>query len=85
MKKLLLASTLLLNACYNPNTLVFHSTAFDAEKAITTYIEHDVSVHYIVEENGNVILLTPEEEQAAHAGQSYWRGYDRINPRSIGI
>jgi len=44
-----------------------------------------VSSHYLVDEDGAVFLLVPEERRAAHAGQSYWRGHDALNGRSIGI
>ena len=44
-----------------------------------------VSAHYMVEEDGTVFLLVPEEKRAWHAGVSYWRGATNINDRSIGI
>jgi hypothetical protein len=44
-----------------------------------------VSAHYVVEEDGAVVRLVPEERRAAHAGVSYWRGHSALNGRSIGI
>jgi N-acetylmuramoyl-L-alanine amidase len=44
-----------------------------------------VSAHYVVEEDGAVVRLVPEERRAAHAGVSYWRGHSALNDRSIGI
>jgi N-acetylmuramoyl-L-alanine amidase len=44
-----------------------------------------VSAHYVVEENGDVYALVPEERRAWHAGLSSWRGNTNINQRSIGI
>jgi N-acetylmuramoyl-L-alanine amidase len=44
-----------------------------------------VSCHYLVEEDGLVWRLVPEERRAWHAGVSFWRGHDTLNGRSIGI
>jgi N-acetylmuramoyl-L-alanine amidase len=44
-----------------------------------------VSSHYVVDEDGAILRLVPEERQAFHAGVSYWRGHRELNARSIGI
>ena len=44
-----------------------------------------VSSHYVVDEDGAVLRLVPEERCAFHAGISYWRGHTGLNGRSIGI
>ena len=44
-----------------------------------------VSAHYVVEEDGRVFRLVPEERRAWHAGVSSWQGAGNINQRSIGI
>jgi N-acetylmuramoyl-L-alanine amidase len=44
-----------------------------------------VSSHYVVDEDGFVLRLVPEERRAFHAGVSYWRGQTELNGRSIGI
>ena len=44
-----------------------------------------VSAHYVVEEDGTVFRLVPEQRRAAHAGISHWRGHEALNARSIGI
>ncbi|MFN3513708.1 MAG: N-acetylmuramoyl-L-alanine amidase [Phenylobacterium sp.] len=44
-----------------------------------------VSSHYLVEEDGRVFRLVPEERRAWHAGLSFWKGETDINGRSIGI
>lgn len=44
-----------------------------------------VSSHYVVDEDGAVLRLVPEERRAFHAGISFWRGHTTLNNRSIGI
>jgi N-acetylmuramoyl-L-alanine amidase len=44
-----------------------------------------VSSHYVVDEDGAVFRLVPEDRRAWHAGVSYWRGHAALNGRSIGI
>jgi len=44
-----------------------------------------VSSHYVVDEDGAILRLVPEERRAFHAGVSYWRGNTELNGRSIGI
>jgi N-acetylmuramoyl-L-alanine amidase len=44
-----------------------------------------VSSHYVVEEDGLVWQLVPEERRAFHAGISHWRGHTLLNGRTIGI
>lgn len=45
----------------------------------------EVSAHYMVDEDGTVHRLVPEEKRAWHAGRSYWRGITDVNSASIGI
>lgn len=44
-----------------------------------------VSAHYLIDEDGIVTCLVPEDKRAWHAGKSYWRGESDINSASIGI
>jgi N-acetylmuramoyl-L-alanine amidase len=44
-----------------------------------------VSAHYLIDQEGTVFRLVPEEQRAWHAGVSYWRGVRDINSASIGI
>lgn len=44
-----------------------------------------VSAHYMVEEDGTVFRLVPEDKRAWQAGRSSWQGDDDLNSRSIGI
>jgi N-acetylmuramoyl-L-alanine amidase len=44
-----------------------------------------VSAHYLIDEDGNVVQLVPEERRAWHAGVSSWAGRQHLNDCSIGI
>jgi N-acetylmuramoyl-L-alanine amidase len=44
-----------------------------------------VSAHYLVEEDGTVFSLVPEDRRAWHAGAGYWQGERDINSRSVGV
>ena len=44
-----------------------------------------VSAHYLIDEDGDVVQLVPEERRAWHAGVSSWAGRARLNDCSIGI
>ena len=44
-----------------------------------------VSAHYLVEEDGRVFALVPEERRAWHAGLAFWQGHRDINALSVGI
>lgn len=44
-----------------------------------------VSSHYVVEEDGRMWRLVPEERRAWHAGISWWRGRAGLNDCSVGI
>jgi len=68
--------------------LVLHYTGMPTgEEALArlTDIEHEVSAHYLIEEDGRIFRLVAEAERAWHAGVSYWRGHKSLNARSIGI
>jgi N-acetylmuramoyl-L-alanine amidase len=47
--------------------------------------EARVSSHYVVEEDGRIYRLVPEERRAWHAGRSWWQGETDCNAASIGI
>ena len=44
-----------------------------------------VSAHYLITEEGEVVRLVDESKRAWHAGASYWRGHKDVNSASIGI
>ena len=45
----------------------------------------EVSAHYMVEENGEIVQMVEEDRRAWHAGVSHWAGRDAVNDISIGI
>src|ERR1700686_1471992 len=70
------------------NMLVLHYTGMQsAEAAIERLCDPAarVSAHYVVEEDGTLWRLVPEERRAFHAGVSCWQGESDLNYVSIGI
>jgi N-acetylmuramoyl-L-alanine amidase len=68
--------------------LVLHYTGMETGGAALERMRDPaakVSAHYMIEEDGRVFRLVPEERRAWHAGVSFWRGQRDINARSIGI
>lgn len=47
--------------------------------------EAKVSAHYMIDEDGTIYRLVPEDKRAWHAGVAFWRGIRDVNARSIGI
>jgi N-acetylmuramoyl-L-alanine amidase len=71
-----------------PDILVLHYTGMKTgEEAIERLRDPEarVSAHYVVEEDGRIFRLVPEERRAWHAGVSFWKGERNINGVSIGI
>ena len=44
-----------------------------------------VSAHYLIDEDGALYELVPEDKRAWHAGAAFWQGETDINSCSIGI
>lgn len=68
--------------------LVLHYTGMrDAKSALDHMCDpaSGVSAHYMVDEDGSVYQLVPEELRAWHAGDSSWRGVTDVNSLAIGI
>ncbi len=47
--------------------------------------ESEVSAHYLIAEDGEVLSLVPEAMRAWHAGRGQWGSVTDVNSRSIGI
>ena len=68
--------------------LVLHYTGMTtAAAALDRLCDPDarVSAHYVVEENGVIWRLVPENRRAFHAGVSCWQGERDLNAVSLGI
>ena len=68
--------------------LIFHYTGMKKEseaiKKLTT-IQSQVSSHYFIKNNGEIITLVPDLYIAWHAGKSSWKNYNSLNNLSLGI
>jgi len=68
--------------------LILHYTGMESGAAAIARLrdpDAKVSAHYVVEEDGRILRLVPEDRRAWHAGVSQWRGMTGLNARSIGI
>ena len=68
--------------------IIFHYTGMKKEsEAINrlTNIQSEVSSHYLIKNNGNILTLVPDLYDAWHAGKSSWKNYKSLNQNSIGI
>jgi N-acetylmuramoyl-L-alanine amidase len=68
--------------------IVLHYTGMaDAASALARLCDAqaEVSAHYLIDEDGAVWTLVPEDRRAWHAGVSHWAGDPDVNGRSIGI
>ena len=71
-----------------PDMIVLHYTGMATGEAALERMrdpEAKVSAHYMVEEDGRIFSLVPEERRAWHAGQGAWQGETDVNAVSIGI
>ena len=71
-----------------PDAVVLHYTGMQTgEAALERLRDPDakVSAHYLVEEDGRIFRLVPEERRAWHAGRGVWMGETDLNAASIGI
>ena len=71
-----------------PELIVIHYTAMQSCAAALARMCDpltEVSAHYLIDADGTVLALVPEEKRAWHAGAGMWGGRDDVNSRSIGI
>lgn len=71
-----------------PEFLVLHYTDTKDRAESLSYLldpAKQVSAHYLVDLDGTILALVPEDKRAWHAGVSCWRGKRDVNARSIGI
>ena len=68
--------------------IIFHYTGMKKEsEAIKrlTSIKSKVSCHYLIKNNGEIIVMVPDLYEAWHAGKSSWKNFKSLNKNSIGI
>ena len=68
--------------------IIFHYTGMKSESdAISklTEIQSEVSCHYLIKNNGEIVKMVPDLYIAWHAGKSSWKNYKSLNQNSIGI
>ena len=71
-----------------PDIVVIHYTAMSSAKAAADTLCNpatEVSAHYLIAEDGEVLSLVPEAMRAWHAGAGAWGSVNDVNSRSIGI
>ncbi len=71
-----------------PELIVIHYTAMGSCAAALARLcdpVAEVSAHYLIDVDGTVIALVPEDKRAWHAGAGSWGGRGDVNSRSIGI
>jgi N-acetylmuramoyl-L-alanine amidase len=71
-----------------PALVILHYTGMASAEAAVARLSDPaakVSAHYVVDEDGTVLALVPENLRAWHAGVAGWRDIDDVNGQSIGI
>lgn len=72
----------------SPDMIVLHYTGMaDAASALARLCTAgtEVSAHYVVMEDGNIVQCVQESARAWHSGASAWAGETDVNSLSIGI
>ena len=68
--------------------IIIHYTGMKKESQAIKKLcnpKSEVSSHYYIKNNGNVLNLVPDLYEAWHAGKSRWKNYQSLNKHSIGI
>ena len=68
--------------------IILHYTGMRSETMALKRLTDDnsnVSCHYFIKSNGQIILMVPELYEAWHAGVSGWKKFKSLNKNSIGI
>jgi N-acetylmuramoyl-L-alanine amidase len=68
--------------------IIFHYTGMKTESEALnrlTNIQSEVSSHYLIKNNGEIVTMVPDLYVAWHAGKSYWKNFKSLNKNSIGI
>ena len=68
--------------------IIFHYTGMKSESNALkklTDIQSEVSCHYLIKNDGEIVKMVPDLYIAWHAGKSSWKSYKSLNQSSIGI
>ena len=68
--------------------IIFHYTGMKSESNALkrlTEIQSEVSCHYLIKNNGEIVKIVPDLYISWHAGESSWKNYKSLNQNSIGI
>ena len=68
--------------------IVLHYTGMKKESEVIkrlTDIKSKVSCHYLIKNNGEIVVMVPDLYEAWHAGVSSWKNFKSLNKYSIGI
>ena len=68
--------------------IIFHYTGMKNESNAMKRlidIQSEVSCHYLIKNNGEIVKILPDLYIAWHAGKSSWKNYKSLNKNSIGI
>jgi len=68
--------------------IIFHYTGMKTDSEALnrlTNIQSEVSSHYLIKNNGEIVTMVPDLYVAWHAGKSYWKNFKSLNKNSIGI
>ncbi|PTE07749.1 N-acetylmuramoyl-L-alanine amidase [Mesorhizobium helmanticense] len=71
-----------------PDMIVLHYTGMKTGAGAEAWLcdpASEVSAHYLVHEDGQIVQMVRESDRAWHAGKSSWFGRTDINSCSIGI
>ena len=68
--------------------IIFHYTGMKTDTESLnrlTNIKSEVSCHYLIKNNGEIVMMVPDLYIAWHAGKSHWKNFKSLNKSSIGI
>ena len=72
----------------NIKFIILHYTGMKKESSAIRRLSDDisnVSAHYFIKKNGDILCLVPDLYEAWHAGKSSWKKFKSLNRFSIGI
>jgi N-acetyl-anhydromuramyl-L-alanine amidase AmpD len=65
--------------------ILHHVQADSMDHAVEQFLQHKVSPHFVIDEDGKIFELVDENDIAYHAGISFWSGVDGLNKSSLGV